>query len=380
MNPQVNIRGNKLIVYFYRNNGRIYLSTGISIKPEWWSVKKKQLNAQRPEVLPVKKRLDKIVQKIEYLVHEHSHLSNQQLKHLIKKRLQSTGQSNDFYTHFETFIDEKEREYAASTARKYRVVKNRLLEMNPNLTYKLINVEWYHNFIDYFYSRGYATNTVGRKVRFLKSFLRWAQIRGYHSNTSYQSFKSFNAESDVIFLERWELDLLKQYNGPHTRTRDLFLLMCHTGLRHSDANNIRPSNRRGNVLVMQIIKTREKDLIVPLSKTALSILDNYENNIPRISNQKMNDQIKSIAKSVGLDQKVTVNVDRGPTVETKTVEKWRLVSTHCARRTFVTLSLEAGVSSEVVMSITGHKNHATMRKYLKVVDRLKHDAIARAWD
>lgn len=42
-------------------------------------------------------------------------------------------------------------------------------------------------------------------------------------------------------------------------------------------------------------------------------------------------------------------------------QKFDLITTHTARRTFVTLSLEKGIRAEIVMDITGHKKYQTFK-------------------
>ena len=59
--------------------------------------------------------------------------------------------------------------------------------------------------------------------------------------------------------------------------------------------------------------------------------------------------------------------------------KWEFISTHTARRTFVTLSLEKGMRPEVLMTITGHKDNKTMKKYLKIVSKVKEREMNNIW-
>lgn len=51
--------------------------------------------------------------------------------------------------------------------------------------------------------------------------------------------------------------------------------------------------------------------------------------------------------------------------------KYQFISTHSARRTFVTLSLEKGMRPETVLEITGHKEYKTLKKYIKITSKVK---------
>ena len=65
----------------------------------------------------------------------------------------------------------------------------------------------------------------------------------------------------------------------------------------------------------------------------------------------------------------------------ETVEpKHKLITTHTARRTFVTLSLEKGMRPETVMSITGHKNYKNFKRYIKLTDKVKKIEMKRIWN
>ncbi len=59
--------------------------------------------------------------------------------------------------------------------------------------------------------------------------------------------------------------------------------------------------------------------------------------------------------------------------------KWEFLTTHIARKTFITLSLERGMRPEVIMSITGHANYKAMKPYIKIVDKVKSEELYKAW-
>lgn len=61
------------------------------------------------------------------------------------------------------------------------------------------------------------------------------------------------------------------------------------------------------------------------------------------------------------------------------IPKYELITTHTARRTFITLSLEKGIRPEVVMSITGHKDYKTFKAYIKITDTVKKEELLKAW-
>ena len=50
------------------------------------------------------------------------------------------------------------------------------------------------------------------------------------------------------------------------------------------------------------------------------------------------------------------------------VPKYKRISSHTGRRTYITLALEQGVRLDILMKTTGHKKFDTMNKYTKITD------------
>jgi integrase len=98
-----------------------------------------------------------------------------------------------------------------------------------------------------------------------------------------------------------------------------------------------------------------------------------------ISNQKTKEYLKLIAKDAELNELVSVVNYSGARKIENFYPKRELVTTHIARRTFVTLALEKGIRPEVVMSITGHKDYKTFKKYIKITDKVKLVEMNRFW-
>jgi len=61
------------------------------------------------------------------------------------------------------------------------------------------------------------------------------------------------------------------------------------------------------------------------------------------------------------------------------IPKYKRVSSHTARRTFISLSLENGMRPEVVRSITGHRNLKSFEKYIKVNPEAKKREMNNVW-
>jgi integrase len=51
------------------------------------------------------------------------------------------------------------------------------------------------------------------------------------------------------------------------------------------------------------------------------------------------------------------------------IPKYKLISSHTGRRTFITLSLNDNIRPDIVMKTTGHKKFETMKRYTKITDK-----------
>ena len=118
---------------------------------------------------------------------------------------------------------------------------------------------------------------------------------------------------------------------------------------------------------------------IPLFELSKHILRKYDYQLPLISEQKQNKYIKQILKDAEFDGWTEYSRNRGKDV-TKFVEPlYKRISTHTARRTFITIMKEKGVSDKVIMKITGHSDTRSLNIYYKVVDKSAHEAVEKAF-
>lgn len=228
--------------------------------------------------------------------------------------------------------------------------------------------------------KNYATNTYGRSLKFLKTILNEATRQGYNTNQAYVSLLSgVSEEVDSIYLTEKELEMMYQLDltgkpGLY-RVRDLFLIGCNTGLRFSDYTTITPEDIdiRNNRLRVIAQKTKGK-VVIPLAPIVNDILRKYDFKLPKaISNQKFNEALKTIGEMAGINETITTHITKGGETETNVLPKFRLISSHVARRSFATNSVKRGVPPLLVMSITGHKTEKEFQKYLKLTNDEKAD-------
>lgn len=95
----------------------------------------------------------------------------------------------------------------------------------------------------------------------------------------------------------------------------------------------------------------------------------------RIHTEVYNNTLKRLSKRAGINGMVSKNLYGLDGRRTKRVEKWELMSSHVARKTFVVSALRLGIPAEVIMEWTGHSNYQTMKPYVEIVDELKAESM-----
>ncbi|MBK8448693.1 MAG: tyrosine-type recombinase/integrase [Saprospiraceae bacterium] len=80
--------------------------------------------------------------------------------------------------------------------------------------------------------------------------------------------------------------------------------------------------------------------------------------------QKVNDYIKEIAKVVGIDTPIKKNETIGGKDLISVYDKYRLITTHTARRTAATHMYQQGIDRKYIMAFTGHTTLASFEKYI----------------
>ncbi|GAA0750180.1 tyrosine-type recombinase/integrase [Gaetbulibacter jejuensis] len=384
---------NTLIFFscFFKKEGKKFVySTGEVIHPKYWNKTTKlpyrsgsnaannassilmQLNRYTEE-------FNKIVERYKILEQP---LSRNELKNEFNKLFKKDALNvNSFYNSLDQFILEKKKlkEWKPSTAKRYEYLKTQLEKFEEEKKYKLsfnsITESFYTTYLDFcFNDEKHFSNTVARNVGLLKTFLYWA----YDKKITYKDdFKSFKSPKKVITRqEALTIDQLTDILEHNCSTkglekvRDVFVFQCFTGLRYNELFRI---NKR-TIFKDYIIIKEEKDSLkeerkIPLTKVAKYILNKYDNKLPLISNQKQNKYIKEVLQEMEkYEREVEFTLTRNKEQKTMYKPFYERISTHTARRTFVTLMRNNKVPAKTIMAITGHKDMKTFEAYYSVND------------
>ena len=293
-----------------------------------------------------------------------------------------------FWQHFENWIEVARNRGQLRTAQANATAGRHLREFGQ-LTRRIIDFDTITLALGDAYTAyllnnvALTDNTICKQIERLKRFLRWASERGYHTNTSYTRLQWKRQAPEILTLTLQELSAIEQVplpaEGYLDNARALFLLACYTGLRYSDLVSIKPEHLRGNTIRLTMHKTREV-VTVPLRAEAVPLVARYlSGGLRLISNQNLNDYLKELGQLAGIDETFELIRYRGGKRETTALPKWKRLSCHCGRRSFVTLALERGLRPELIMKITGHRDWKSFQRYVNITSDTVEREFARVY-
>ena len=238
-----------------------------------------------------------------------------------------------------------------------------------------ITVDFYNEFVKFFYDRNCGANYIGKHIKSLKTIMRQAREDGLHNNNEIErkAFKTLSEEVDNIYLTEAELQKLYNLdlseNHVWSIARDVFLCGCYTAQRYSDYSRINKCNIKElqGVRVIELIqkKTGEK-CIIPIRPELDLILRRYDYTLPKTYEQKINANIKKIAATAEITEPIYIEKNKGGKTVKLSVRKCDLIKTHTARRSGCTLMYLAGIPVIDIMKISAHKTPKEFLKYIKV--------------
>ena len=283
------------------------------------------------------------------------------------------------------------RSWSPTTRRCYEGVLQMLDRFDPTLRIDRIGCRTLEQVYLYLTGRHLGNRSINWYIVVIKSFLSWAHKRGYPVDASFREFKPRikTIPKTVVFLNMEELMVLYHHGREAWSERwnivaDWFLLSCFTGLRISDIATLRWADVQDDSLVVVTHKT-SVPIRIELNHFSRAILDRCRERsgaapsvMPEMDLRNMNKTLKQICRVVGFESPVTSFSYRegGKRVE-RVCPKWKEITMHCGRRTFICNALALGISPTVVMQWTGHRNFSSLKPYIAVCDEEKARQMAK---
>ena len=391
---------------YFKSEGRKFVySTGEKIHPNEWDFENRQpknLNGRSDKsnkYRAIKRQLDRYSNFFSDTIQNYK-LSNREI--IISdikddfdvefKRTKSI--SSKFFEVYDVFITEKKSDFTEgansdTTINRYEYNKKLLSDFQEyrkkKIHFNQINKRFYNSFIEYCVSvKSHSANTLRRNVGMLKTFLYWSLENGHTYKTDFQKFKAPKAQqTDEVALTFKQVSEVFEYdlsNNPKLeRVRDLFVFGCSTGMRISNYSKVQKKDIQNGMIKVRDQKNTDKSLEVPLNDFSTFILKKYNYQLPKISNQKFNDYIKEVFKLLGYDEQVKKTIKIGKDLIERINPLYERISSHTARRSFITIMKNKKIPDKVIMSYTGHRSLEVFNKYYKPNNEERKDFMQTVW-
>ena len=399
-----NPKGDKeSLIYFsayFKNEGKkLIYSTGESIIPKEWEFKNRmpndltgrttRANKHRTINVQLNRYTDFYIKIINRYIHLEQDITIENIRNEFDKEFKKTkAGSRDFFVVYDKFMAEKindktDKANSTSTIKRYEYNKKLLQDFEESKDVKLnfnqIDKNFYNAFINYCTNKKkHSTNTLSRNIGLFKTFMNWAVLNRYTYKLDFQEFKNIKKEiTDEVALSKEQVVEIFNFefrnNERLERVRDLFVFGCFTGMRYSNYSKIKKNDIVDNHIKVRDVKDNSKQLNIPLNDYSSYLLKKYDYLLPKISNQKFNEYIKEVIKKVGYTEDIKKTSKVGNEIIETVTPFYTRISSHTARRSFITIMKTKKVPDKIIMGFTGHKSLEVFNQYYKPNDIEKVD-------
>lgn len=392
-----------LIAYFKDESKKFVFSTGENIHPKEWDFENRQpnnLTGRTPKAnnhRTIKKQLDRYTNFFSTIIDRYKNSGQEitidKIRNEFNKEFKKVSiTKNKFYDAYDDFMlyKQKNKEWSPATVKRYNNIKSILqefeIEKKYKLTFNTVTDNFYTEFTDFCMNeKGHINNTYSRNVGLLKTFLFWALKKNYTYKTDFIDFKKKpRVITNQIALKKEDLENLLGQNFKTKRlerVRDVFVFSCVTGMRFGELKFASKNNINNDSLFLKEEKgSGKKTREIPLNQIATYLLRKYNYQLPLIANQKHNDYIKEVFKEAGYTHNVEKTLTRGKEVIREIMPFYERVSSHTARRTFITMMKRKGKSDKLIAEISGHRDMKTLNQYYQVTYDEVKEAIKDTFD
>jgi integrase len=387
------IKNAPIVIDFTFDGKRMWIQTGERIDESKWDKKNAKVKPSVSGALEINELLRAKCEQLQKIYREAKIMGREPTVSYIRNSLNESkpNTSKSLLQLYDEFIEGHRVKASVSTVKILKTNKRHLTDFAKtariSLEFDIIDEPFLNKYVEYFQTElKHINGTIAKEIKVLKWFLNWASKFGYNKNYLYKSFAVKSQELEIIILTEDELFQLYNFeldNETFKQVRDVFCFCCFTSLRYSDVKNLKKEDVQGEFIHITTVKTKSR-VSIPLIAFAKEILNTYKHKmgntaLPVISNQKMNDYLKDIAKLANLNRPIS-KVRYSGNTRIETIQPlYELITSHMGRKTFVSYMFRKGIDSELIRSISNHKSISSFARYNMIDNDHKADAMQIAF-
>lgn len=160
----------------------------------------------------------------------------------------------------------RDNSWTAATFRKFATLRRHLWEYDPRLRLDTLTDSRLAGFVAWLTAKGYRNSYTAKLCGFLRWFLRWAAGAGLYDGHLNQTWRprlkgAKEGREAVVYLTIPELERLEGADlSGHPElaaVRDVFVFCCYSGLRFSDAKELKEADIHGGCIHVVTKKTTD---------------------------------------------------------------------------------------------------------------------------
>lgn len=359
-----------LMIRICKDKKKKYQSLGISINAEYWNFKDSQLKEECPDYARIQLVIDTEIGKIKRKALENrlegkEFTATTLLEKADKRPVKTVGEL--YLQYIQSLKSENRVRYAGM----YEVSYNSFLKFNKHLDIPFSDIDntWLKRYEKWMKSQNYAINTIGTRLRHLRTIFNQAidmkliptevyPFRSFKlSKVSQRTAKRALSKEDILSIIGY-----KGSSALEILAIDVFAFSYFTaGINFIDMALLKSENIIDNRIVYYRHKTK-KQIIVPLQTKANEIIEKYRGGtylFPILSSfhktevqkadrlhkvlSKVNKYLKRIGEELNLPIPLT---------------------TYVARHSYATVLKRSGVSTSIISESLGHSSERITQVYL----------------
>ena len=281
------------------------------------------------------------------------------------------------------FMEEKSQLIDSKTLKLYVNLRKLADEFNPALRIDEITLAVMNSFRDWLIKRGLRNLTIRAVlVKFKAVVNHFSEALELNTNwfSKFENVKKVK-NKNLIYLAKDELaDLLSlQLDNPrYQRVRDIFAIMCLTGLRWSDVFFTKANIKNG--MVSLTTNKTATSVSIPLSSQAIEILERNSYALKRVVPSEFNTQIKKVCAMLPslciLEEIIHYT---GTNRVRQVLPKAELISAHAGRKTFINLCLQNGVNPATIKGWVGHSDEKMIMEHYAHLSANQSEEMAKVF-